>query len=84
MMIFGCKKRIQIACADGFIEGLSFQYGAGKKKLVEKLLTPLFPQICRADHEQVAPSLSPMLGEQDPSFDGFAKSDFVGKDGTLR
>ena len=72
-------KWIEVAGADGLVEGPRLHDRGRQKKLVGKFLAPLFAQVGGQDHEKFAPSLSPLLSKQEAGFDRLPQPDFVGQ-----
>ena len=51
-------------------------------EFVGQLLTPLLAQIRRDDDQKAPLAFSPLLGDQQPSFDRLSKPDLVGENRT--
>jgi hypothetical protein len=75
---------VHAPASDSLVEGPALQDQGGQVKLVRQLLRPLLAQVRRDDHEQVALSLGPLLGEQQARFDRLPETDLVGEDSALR
>jgi hypothetical protein len=76
-------ERVGGTVLDGLAVGLGFKQAGGDTELVRQFLMPLLAQVGRRDDQNAALALGPFLGDQQAGFDGFAETDFIGKDGAL-
>jgi hypothetical protein len=74
-------ERVCRTVLDGLAVGPGFKQAGGDTELVCQFLMPLLAQVGRGDDQNAALALGPFLRDQQACFDGFAETDFVGKDG---
>ena len=77
-------ERIKVLLADCLVEGRRLEDDRRQKELVRQLLAPLLPQVGRHDHEEAALALGPLLGKEQPRFDGLPEPHLIGEDRPLR
>ena len=80
---FVAIKRVGNALFDFFVERSRFEDLGRKIELVHQFLIPLLAKTRRQDDQDLPFAFSPFLRQDNSRFDGFAKSNFVGKDGSV-
>jgi hypothetical protein len=66
-----------IPCLYLSIERFRFQNFAWKEKLLCQFLLPLLAEIGRGDHQNLPSPFSPLLGNDQPSFNSFTQTHFI-------
>jgi len=76
-------QRIKTLAVAQLAQAGGIQDQAGQVEFFQQLLRPLLAQAGRADDQQAAFALGPVLPQHQCRFDGFAKTDLVGQDHAL-
>ena len=76
-------ERVVDSILAGLVPGGGVQDLGGQVELLAELGRPLLSKGGRADHQQPAPALRPVLAQDQGRLDGLAQANFIGQQDTL-
>ena len=82
-MILLSLNGLEIPCLLLVFEGLGIENDRRQVEFFSEFQLPLFAEGGRANDENVTPAFGPVLADDKPGFDGFAKTYFVSQKDTL-